>query len=71
MKLLLLMWISQYPTLINTEQGDQQMATAALEFTQDINRTLVPYERSLLERVARREITLGHLLAYLREYEEA
>jgi hypothetical protein len=71
MKLLLLMWMSQYPDLINTERGDQQVIIAALQFTQDINRTLVPYERSLLERVARREMTLGHLLAYMREHEEA
>ncbi|QJX48803.1 hypothetical protein HMJ29_18540 [Hymenobacter taeanensis] len=71
MKLLLLMWMSQHPGLINTEQGDQQVAIAALQFIQDFNRNLIPYERSLLERVARREMTLGHMLAYLRENEEA
>jgi hypothetical protein len=70
MKFLLLLWTSQHPSLINTEQGNQHIASAALQWTHDYDRMLVPYERSLLQLVARQEITLGHLLAYLQEQEQ-
>ncbi|GGG34773.1 hypothetical protein [Hymenobacter glacieicola] len=63
--------MSQHPSLVNTEQGNHQVAAAALHLTHNTNLALAAYERSLLEMVARREMTLGHLLAYLQEYEQA
>ena len=70
MHFLLLLWLSQHPSLIEDEQGSQQVVLAALALTLDPACLLRPYERSLLDRVARREMTVGHMLAYLREHEQ-
>ncbi|UOQ76469.1 hypothetical protein MUN84_18285 [Hymenobacter sp. 5516J-16] len=71
MKFLLLLWMSQHPFLVETEQGSHQVAAAALQLTHNTKLALATYERSLLEMVARREMTLAHLLAYLQESEQA
>jgi hypothetical protein len=71
MQFYLLLWLSQHPSLVNTDEGTHQLVLAALAFTQDASRDLPSYERSLLNRVARRHMTLGHLLAYLQEHEQA
>ncbi|SNC77659.1 hypothetical protein SAMN06265337_4259 [Hymenobacter gelipurpurascens] len=70
MLFLLHLWLSQYPYLADTERGSTQIASAALLMTEDVYRYLPDYERSLLTRVARREITVGHLLAYLRQKDQ-
>lgn len=71
MQFLILLWLSKYPALMSSEQGSQLVAAAAFTLTQDTNTVLPAYERSLLNRVARHEMTLGHLLAYLREQDQA
>lgn len=71
MQFLFLLWLSKYPTLMSSEQGSQLAAAAAFALTQDAGHRLPPYERSLLLRVARHEMSLGHLLAYLREQDQA
>jgi hypothetical protein len=71
MQFLLLLWLSQHPELVGTEQGSHQLVLAALALTHDTTQVLTSYERSLLDRVGRREMTLPHLLAYLQEHEQA
>lgn len=71
MQFYLLLWLSQQPSLLSTERGFRHLATEALLFTQDQDRVLLPYERSLLTRIARGHLTLGHALAYLREHDQA
>lgn len=71
MHFLFLLWLSQNPSLVDTEEGNQQIIAAALTLTHDTSRVLAPYERSLLNMVAHQEMTLSHLLAYLREHEQA
>lgn len=71
MHFLFLLWLSQYPTLLETEEGNQQIVAAALALTHDSGRVLAPYERSLLNMVAQQEMTVSHMLAYLREQEQA
>lgn len=71
MHFLFLLWLSQNPSLVDTEEGNQQIVAAALALTQDTSRALPAYERSLLNMVAQQEMTLGHMLAYLREHEQA
>lgn len=71
MKFLLILWLSQHPELIETEQGSHQLVLAALALTHDATQVMTQYERSLLDRVGRREMTLPHILAYLQEYEQA
>ncbi|WP_262709838.1 hypothetical protein [Hymenobacter metallicola] len=39
--------------------------------THDRTQSLLPYERSLLKRVAQSQMTVAHMLAYLREHEQA
>lgn len=67
----LLLWLSQHPALASSEEGSQQLVLAALALIHDPTRLLSSYERSLLDRVGRREMTLAHLLAYLREVDQA
>lgn len=67
----LLLWLSQYPSLIDTEEGNQRVVAAAMAFTHDTGCILSSYEWSLLNMVAHQEITVGHLLAYLQEQEQA
>ncbi|WP_375435953.1 hypothetical protein [uncultured Hymenobacter sp.] len=71
MNFLLVLWLSQHPGLVGTEQGSHQLVLAALALTHDHTQVLTRYERSLLDRVGRREMTLPHLLAYLQEHEQA
>ncbi|HEX8424695.1 hypothetical protein [Hymenobacter sp.] len=70
MHFLLLLWLSQHPSLIKDEEGSHQLVLAALALLHDPSCLLRPYERSLLSRVASREMTLSHMLAYLREQEQ-
>ncbi|GAB2787327.1 hypothetical protein HNQ93_002749 [Hymenobacter luteus] len=71
MHFLFLLWLSQYPSLVESEEGSQRIVAAALALTHDSDRVLAPYERSLLNMVAQQELTLSHMLAYLREQEQA
>lgn len=71
MQFLLLLWLSQQPSLLSTEQGFHQLTVEALLLTQDTEQVLLPYERSLLTRIARGHMTLGHVLAYLQEHDQA
>ncbi|GAB3243482.1 hypothetical protein GCM10027346_40250 [Hymenobacter seoulensis] len=71
MNFFLLLWLSQNPSLLATDEGTQQVIAAALALSLDVDSALPPYERSLLNMVAHQEITLGHMLAYLRENEQA
>lgn len=68
---LLLLWLSQHPTSASSEEGSQQLVLAALALIHDPTQSLSAYERSLLARVGRQEMTLAHLLAYLREVDQA
>lgn len=70
MNFLLILWLSQHPELVETEQGSHQLVLAALALTHDASQLMTPYERSLLDRVGRREMTLPHLLAYLQEHDQ-
>ncbi|UYZ64016.1 hypothetical protein [Hymenobacter weizhouensis] len=71
MQFFLLLWLSQQPSLLDTEQGLQKLIQTALALTHDASRPLVPYEHSLLSMLARHELTVGHVLAYLREHDQA
>ncbi|WP_139921374.1 hypothetical protein [Hymenobacter sp. DG01] len=71
MNFLFLLWLSQYPSLLDSEEGNQRIVAAALALTHDSGQVLAPYERSLLNMVAHQELTLSHMLAYLREQEQA
>ncbi|TGE29411.1 hypothetical protein E5K02_08150 [Hymenobacter metallicola] len=71
MHFLLLLWLSQQPSLITSEKGALQVALNAMLLTHDRTQSLLPYERSLLKRVAQSQMTVAHMLAYLREHEQA
>jgi hypothetical protein len=71
MQFLLHLWLSQYPSLIGTEEGNHQAVLQALLLTHNGTSGLSAYERGLLKRVARRHMTVGHLLAYLQQHEQA